>query len=107
MLPDWWVALLLALASYRLFRLLAEDTVLERPRHWLVGLPARWKEGDQIPRGYRYGLASFLTCPFCLGFHISWIVWLIWECWPHQTEIACVPLALSAFVGLVGKFPAD
>lgn len=106
-LPDWWAFLLLALACYRLFRLIAEDVVLDRPRHWLVGLPKGWKENDPLPSNYRYGLARFITCPACMGAHISWIVWLIWERWPHETVIACVPLALSAFVGLIGEYPEE
>lgn len=103
--PDWWQALLLALACYRLFRLLAEDVILDRPRHMLVRLPKGWQEGDQLPSNYRYGVARFVTCPACLGFHISWVVWLVWERWPHETLIACAPLALSAFVLLVGGYP--
>lgn len=106
-LPDWWVTLLLALACYRLFRLLAEDTILDRPRNWFVRLPRRWKEGDPIPPEYREKLAIFITCPWCAGFWICLVVWLIWERWPHETVIACVPLALSAVVGLLGKYTAE
>lgn len=99
--PSPWVALLLVAGTYRLWRLLSEDTILDRPRRWLVRLPRDWSEGDPIPRSYRSGLAEFITCTWCLGFHISWIVWLIWEIEPHWTEILLIPFAISTAVGIV------
>jgi len=43
--PSPWVALILLAASFRIWRLLADDEILERPRYWLVRLPRGWQEG--------------------------------------------------------------
>lgn len=85
--PDWWGFLLLALAAFRIFRLVAEDTILDRPRERLI----RW-----MPKG-----EEFVTCPHCAGFWITVGWWACWQAWPHWTVVAAVPLALSAVVGLV------
>ena len=70
--PNWWEALIIGLAVYRLWRLLAEDDILDRPRRYVLRLGADWqKDGDPVPDDYRSGLADFLTCPFCFG---AWIV---------------------------------
>jgi hypothetical protein len=46
--------------------------------------------------------SDFVRCPYCAGFHISVGWWLVWEWQPHWTEVASVPLAVSAVVGLLG-----
>lgn len=99
--PDWYALVILALASFRLYRLAAEDTILDRPRNWLVRLPPHWQEGDQIPRNYRDGLGAFIACPWCLGFWIAAAVWGCWYLTPDWTTGLSVPLALSALVGIV------
>jgi hypothetical protein len=100
--PSWYAATLLALAAYRSFRLLGEDTILDRPRAWLVRLPASYHDGDAIPAGYRQELAIWLQCPWCAGFwHAA--CWLAaFEIWPHGTLIAAALFALSTVVGIVG-----
>lgn len=99
MIPNWYGLVLLALAAYRIFRLLAEDLVLDRPRAWLLGLPADWKEGQPIPRGYREKLADFITCPWCLGFWVVLAWWGAWMIWPHATLLVAVPFAISTLIG--------
>jgi hypothetical protein len=101
--PHWYALLLLALAAYRTFRLLGEDTITEWPRRWLVGLPRDWKDGDPIPDTYREHVALWLQCPWCAGFwHVLgwWVAWLIW---PHATLWAAAPMVASTIVGLVAK----
>lgn len=99
--PDWWVFLLLALGAYRIWRLLADDTILEKPRRWLVRLGPDWRDdGDKVPDNYREYLALFIMCPWCLGFWVSIAVWGAWQIWPHGTEVAMVPLAISTIVGV-------
>jgi len=105
--PSPWIALLLLGASYRIWKLLADDTILNRPRHWLVRLPPDWEEGDPLPRDYRLELARFITCPWCLGFHVSWVLWLAWEIEPHWTAIFSVPFALSAALGITERVTRD
>ena len=100
--PSWYAFALLALAAYRTFRLVGEDTVLDRPRHWLVRLPRKWKEGDAIPESYRQELALWLQCPWCAGFWHT-LAWLAaWQIWPHATLVAAALFALSAVVGIAG-----
>src|SRR6187551_66986 len=79
MIPDWWHFLLLALAAYRLWKLLAEDTILDKPRNWVMGLGWNWDdETDDVPSGYREHWGIFLTCPWCAGAWISGLVYLAW-----------------------------
>lgn len=101
--PSPWIALLLLAASFRIWRILADDDIFERPRRWVVRLPRDWEEGQMLPEGYRIGLAAFITCPWCLGFWVTIAVWLAWQASPHWTEVLSVPLALSAGVGIIRK----
>lgn len=99
--PGPWSALILIACAYRVWRLLAEDSILDEPRQRLVGLPPGWKEGDLIPAHYRNGLAAFINCPWCLGFWISVVLWGAWEISPFWTEVFAFPFAISAGVGIV------
>jgi hypothetical protein len=101
--PDWFALLLLALAAYRLFRLIGEDTILDRPRAWLLRIPVDYKDGDPIPDAYREHLGLFLQCPWCAGFWITLGWWAAWWEWPHASLFAAAPLALSTIVGLTAK----
>lgn len=100
-IPDWWEAVLLALAAWRLFHLVAFDEILDRPRRYITRLNRTWRqEGDATGEQYRAGLAGFLTCGFCLGFWIALVTWGLWIVFPAETLFAAVPLALNA--GLIG-----
>jgi hypothetical protein len=96
-IPDWYTLLLLALASWRTFKLLSEDTILDRSRAWLLGYSG-WSEGQKLPSTYRVKLGEFVACSFCFGFWISLAWWGAWQIWPHGTTVAAVPLAVSALV---------
>lgn len=96
--PGPWAAFILIAAAYRIWRLLAEDEVLTRPRRWVTNLPQDWEEGDPIPDDYRIKLANFISCPACFGFWISLAVWLMWEVTSHWTEVFAMPLVISAGV---------
>lgn len=97
--PGPWSAILLALASYRIWKLLAEDSILDTPRHRLVRLPDDWQEGRALPKDYRYKLAEFINCPWCFGFWISIAVWILWQIDEHWTTVFAVPFAISAALG--------
>lgn len=88
MIPEPWEFVLLALAVYRVFKLIAEDTILDRPRAWVLKrLSDTWD--------------LFLQCPWCLGWWLSlawWGAWLIAGDW---ALLAATPWALSAVVALV------
>jgi len=100
-IPTPYELVLLALASYRVWRLLAEDDILDSPRMWLLRLPRKWKDGDSIPVEYREKWATFLTCPFCLGFYVSLGFYLFWIWEPQWTLVAATVGAISAAVGLI------
>lgn len=103
-IPNWWTAILLALAAWRTFKLLAADDILDRPRRYVTRMGDKWqKEGDPLPAGYRYRLAEFLSCPYCLGFWLALGWWGLWQAWPHGTLVASAPLAISALLALVSK----
>lgn len=104
--PDWWQTALLALAAFRIFRLLGEDTILDRPRAWALRL-GNWQEGQRVPASYREKWGTFITCPWCAGFWISLAWWGAWLVWPHGTLVAATPFAISAVVGLVAKLDLD
>lgn len=100
----WWLdALLLALAAWRVWHLLAEDLILEPARRYITRLPQDWKEGDRLPDRYRDGLADFINCPFCLGFWVAlgWVglyaVSAYWALW------IALPFALNALAIGVGR----
>ena len=88
-IPSWYTLILLSLAAYRTWRLLAEDTILDRPRAWLL---------RKLPKG-----EEWLTCPWCAGAWVSIGWWLAWQAWPHWTGVVAIPFVISALVGLVGS----
>ena len=103
-IPDWYVLILLSLASYRTWRLLAEDEILDRPRNWLLKLDPKWREeGDPTGPDYREKLGNFLSCPWCLGFWITLGWWGAWQIDGFWTTVFAVPMALSALVPLIER----
>lgn len=55
--PSPFEFLLGALAAWRVFKLFADDDVLDRPRDWLEDRSAT--------------VEKLLSCPYCLGFWVS------------------------------------
>ena len=103
--PDWWEAIILSLAAWRIFHLLAFDDILDRPRRYVTRLAPTWeKEGDATGDRYREGLGGFIECPFCLGFWIALGMWGAWQMWPHETLVFSAPWVLSALVVAGQKF---
>lgn len=102
MIPGPWQFALLALASYRLWHLLAIDDVLEGPRDRVLDLLSR-VEG-RVERWEK-----FLLCPWCAGFWLSGIVYGVWLATLGTPSLAVslgavglgVWLALSAVVAIV------
>ena len=102
--PRWWEFALLSLAVFRIWKLLAEDTILDRPRAWLLKAGGWRPDSNQAPpRSYREHLATFITCPWCAGFWLSIGVWVLWLCDNDLTSALAVPWAISAVVGLLGQ----
>jgi hypothetical protein len=90
-IPSWYEFLLLGLAAWSIFHLLAHDDLLNRPRRKILRLGDDWqKEGDPMPDDYRMEWALFLTCPYCAGMWI-WGGWLVaWWIWP----VGVLPVAV-------------
>ena len=98
-IPNWWEAVLLALAAWRVFQLVAFDTILERPRRWLFRVSQDWDGKSPITdKSYRETLALFVQCPYCAGFWIAVAWWVAWLIFPTETVFIAVPWALSAGV---------
>lgn len=95
MIPNPWEGALLGLAAWRVFRLVADDRIADRPRAWLLGVPGWNGEGDP-PAGYRDGLAYLLTCPYCAGFWIACAWWGAWLLGGDWVLAAATPWAISA-----------
>jgi len=97
-IPNWWQFLLLGVASWRTFQLLAVDDILERPRRWLLHLDRDWKVGDPIRIDYRLKWAIFLNCPYCFGFWVAVAWWAFWQFSEHWSLVIATPFALSVVV---------
>lgn len=95
--PDWYELLLLGLASWRIFQLLALDAILDQPRRYITRLGKEWEEeGDALPKEYREKWALFINCPYCLGFWITVVWWVAWLIFPHGTLVVAALFALHA-----------
>lgn len=86
--PTWWGFVVIVLAAYRVWRLIALDSVFDRPRNRVLRrVPEKLHEGVQ--------------CPFCLGFWVVVAIWLLWIAWPKWTLIIAAPFALNGALGLL------
>lgn len=94
-MPGTFELVVLILAAYRVWRLLALDELLDPIRDPLLGL-----KGDDFARP---ALARFLGCPFCFGFWISLAIYGAWLSAPRPTLYAMAPFAISGAVGLIAK----
>jgi hypothetical protein len=67
-LPGPWTFLLLTLAAWRIWHLLAEDELLNRVRDRVAPPSTKRRE--------------WIECPYCGGAWIGGAVWLSWTLWP-------------------------
>jgi hypothetical protein len=99
--PSPWQFLVVALAVFRLWRLLAQDDLpwLVRLRNAAVG--ARETAGVWTFR--HPTVAHWLQCPWCLGawLTVGWTVF--WWLDGRLALYVALPFALSATVGLIAK----
>jgi hypothetical protein len=89
-LIDPFTFILLALAAYRITRLLIQDEILAGPREALFN---RLKPTSKI--------TYFLNCYWCLGFWVSILVVLAYSLFPGVMIVVALVLAMSALVGIV------
>ena len=83
-MPSPYEAILLGLAAWRVWHLIAHDDLTE---------PLRRHVTDG-----REKLTEFVECPYCLGWHLSLVVYLFWLWLPTATLYVCIPFALNAGV---------
>jgi len=81
---------ILALAVYRLSRLIIEDTVTERLRN------AVWRRYNPS-----HGVGYLITCYWCTGFWVASLLVLLFIIVPVPTIAASLVLALSALAGII------
>lgn len=117
MIPNVWTGIVLALAAFRVTRLIGWDDLppIARVRAWATGervysKPMRGENVD-VYQHDRPLLSHFLHCAFCQGFWTASVVYGAWLAAgsPGHAEprswvfYALVPFALSAAVGLVAR----
>lgn len=86
--PNWWQFVLIVLAGYRVWRLLALDAVFDRWRQPVL---------RRIPQKLHEGV----ECPYCFGAWVIAAVWILWIAWSHWTLVISTPFALSGALGLM------
>lgn len=85
--------IILALAAYRLCRILIEDAIFS---------PIRDKIFDKWPP-HSNKLSYLLTCYWCLGLYVSVVVVVLYVVAPIPTSIGASVLAISTIVGWIDK----
>jgi hypothetical protein len=90
---------ILILAAYRLWMLIAKDSITQP---WRVRLLSYDDTGgmNRWPNPHRR-LAEFVHCPWCLGFWLSLGVVALEYCWPHAARWLLAPFAVSAALALI------
>jgi hypothetical protein len=82
--PNPYEAVLLALAAWRVWHLIALDDLTDRPRRYVT-------DG-------RDKLLEFVECPYCLGAWSAFAWVAAFAIWPDETPWAALPFAVSAGV---------
>jgi hypothetical protein len=96
---SWLAFALVSLGVWRLWRIISTDTVLDRPRDWVLGTQAL---AGGVTHYKRKRLADFLGCAWCSGFWLALGAFAAWHWWSAEnTVLIATPLAISAIVGLV------
>lgn len=91
--------LVLVLAAYRLWMLIAKDAITQRWRQRLLGYDDTGSR-NRWPHPHKR-LAEFVHCPWCSGAWLSALVYLSWRLFPDGVMWILTPLAISAGVALI------
>lgn len=111
-MPDALEVVLLAVASWRVWHLLAEDKgpfgLIDRARRYVTNLGSDWQEdGDPVPEGFRQDLQDFIDCPFCFGLWVA-IGWTaFYAIWPEGAFWTALPFALNSVVIFANHLLSD
>lgn len=117
MIPHPWPALVLALGTYRVVRLIGWDDLppVLRLRRWITGEQSQVSASTNTSLGLtnelpqvvywwkRPTLAHFLGCAYCQGFWVGLAVYGAWIVWPRPSLYALAPFALNGIVGIVAR----
>lgn len=92
------VVLIIALASYRITRVITQDTLLHEPREALLRWAWNQEADPPVPngRGWRTYAYELLTCSFCLGVWVTAGVGMLWAWGPEWMQPV---LAVTAACG--------
>ena len=94
MITCTWL-LILALAAFRVTRLVIEDSILDPIRNRTIYV---WPD-----HGIGGWMKDLFSCPWCIGFWIS-VDWSVsFYFWPTTTWWVALPFAISAVVGLAWR----
>lgn len=110
-MADLLVFILLALASYRITRIVTQDKITERIfdrlRWWFE---RRWYDRhDEAGSDTEFNskLAYLLSCAWCLGFWVSGVGTLLVSVVYGLDYPVLTWLAVSTLVGLIGRVDSD
>lgn len=122
--PTWFAFVLLALASFRIVRLVAWDDLTTTLRTRVLGvsdtehhelardIDAAQEAGDNPWEAWpapppisrrRFYFSRLVRCPWCLSVWCCAAIWGAWLVWPGEVTFLAVPFALAASVGLIAK----
>jgi uncharacterized protein DUF1360 len=104
--PSPLVCALLALAAFRSWRLLAQDTFppIMKARAWAVGYRGEvFTYGESRPLVARETLAEWIQCAWCSGLWLAAGWYGAWLLWPRGSIYAAAPMALSAAAGIIAS----
>ena len=90
---DFATFLILALATFRVARLIIEDAIFE---------PVREKIWDSFPPSH--GLGYILTCYWCSSIYIATAFTIGYILIPSVVFFIALALALSATTGIISKY---
>lgn len=82
--------IILALAAYRIARLIVTDTIADRPRNWLFTHGPVW-------------LSELLNCMHCTGFWVGLAVAGAYLAAPVVVPKVLLPFALAGVVSLLAE----
>jgi hypothetical protein len=107
-LPAWLLVALVALATFRLARLLTADEITRPIRDWVYRRDDR-RPGRQPDDGQLGRLAYFITCPWCVSMYAGPATAFVAVWWPTNRAVlvALVGLAASAVTGIVATLLPD
>lgn len=102
-----WQFAVVTLAAYRVWRIIARDSITEKAREVVTGVDddhaPELADADRSPHPGRVYLSALIRCPWCSGFYVSIAAYAAWLIFPTETFWVSLPLAISAALGIIRK----